>query len=252
MEEVKLKNRKFIFYITTILLFILVLSKGFSSFAVTNNIYNCTSAPPENSAEHKVVYLTFDDGPSDVITDRVLDILKENNVKATFFLIGNQINGLEDAVKRIHSEGHSIGLHTYTHKNKRIYSNKDTFIKEMLDCRDEINNVVGVSPNIIRFPGGSRKHINKAYLEKLHSYNFKIYDWNVETSDGINPKISPDKQYRKAVKESKDLSDIILLMHCDYMHKNTCKALPKIIKYYKENGYEFKPITDNTPELIFE
>ena len=200
--------------------------------------------------EKKIIYLTLDDGPS-IITNKVLDILKENDVKATFFIIGNQINGFENMVKKIHDDGHSIGLHTYTHKFKRIYSSRDTFIKEMLDCQNEINKLTGISPNIIRFPGGSSKRLTYAYLDKLHSYNFKIYDWNMVTLDGINPNTSPNQLYRDATKGNEKLSSIILLLHCDYMHKNNCKALPDIIKYYKEKGYEFKTISDNTPELYF-
>ncbi|WP_026884459.1 polysaccharide deacetylase family protein [Clostridium akagii] len=200
---------------------------------------------------NKVIYLTFDDGPSDPITGKVLDILKENNVKATFFVIGNQIPGLEDVLQRTHKEGHSIGLHTYTHKFKRIYSSSDNLVKEMNLCQAEINNVVGVSPNIIRFPGGSKKHLNYNLLNRLHSSNFKIYDWNMETLDGINPKLSPYKIYKDATNNSENLSTIVLLLHCDYMHKNTCLALPKIIKYYKDHGYKFQPITNDTPELYF-
>lgn len=177
--------------------------------------------------------------------------LKENDIKATFFLIGNQIDGLEDTVKRIFTDGHSIGLHTYTHKFKRIYSNRNTFINEMIQSSDKINEVVGISPDIIRFPGGSRGHLSESFLDKLHSYNFRIYDWNMETVDGLNPKVSPYKLYRQATKDSEELHTIILLLHCDYMHKNTCKALPEIIKYYKNKGYEFKPITEETPELYF-
>ncbi len=201
--------------------------------------------------DNKIIYLTFDDGPSDPITGKVLDILKQNNVKGTFFVIGNQITGLENVVKRIHEEGHSIGLHTYTHKFKRIYSSSDNFINEMNQCQDELNKVVGVSPTIIRFPGGSKKHLNSSLLTRLHNCNFKIYDWNMETLDGINPKLSPYKIYKDATNNSENLSTIVLLLHCDYMHKNTCIALPKIIKYYKDQGYKFEPITDDTPELYF-
>ncbi len=201
--------------------------------------------------DNKIVYLTFDDGPSDPITDKVLDILKTNNVKATFFVIGNQINGLEGVVKRIHEEGHSIGLHTYTHKFKRIYSNNDSLINEMNQCQSEINKVIGVSPTIIRFPGGSKKHLTPGLLNTLHKQNFKIYDWNMETLDGITPKLSPYKIYKDATNNSENLSTIVLLLHCDYMHKNTCIALPKIIKYYKDQGYKFEPIKNDTPELYF-
>jgi len=209
-----------------------------------------TTSMKDVNPEKKIIYLTFDDGPS-VITENVLDILKENNVKGTFFIIGNQINGFENMVKRIHDDGHSIGLHTYTHKFKRIYSSRDAFIKEMLDSQNEINKLTGISPNIIRFPGGSSKRLTNAFLTKLHSYNFKIYDWNMVTLDGLNPNASPNRLYIDATKVNEELSSIILLLHCDYMHKNTCKALPSIIKYYKEKGYEFKIISEDTPELYF-
>ncbi len=217
----------------------------------STDICKVIAAPVEKNGDKKTIYLTFDDGPSDKITDKVLDILKGNDVKASFFLIGNQIQGRETMVKRIHEEGHSIGLHTYTHEYKKIYSSEEGFIQEMVTSSNEINKVTGIKPTIIRFPGGSRKHLNKIFLDKLHSCNFKIYDWNKQLSDGINPKIPPNKLFREATKEGDEENTIILLMHCDYMHKNTCKALPNIIKYYKGKGYEFKPITAETEELYF-
>lgn len=198
----------------------------------------------------KVIYLTFDDGPS-IMTDKVLDVLKKNDVKATFFIIGNQIKGQEAVVKRINTEGHSIGLHTYTHTYKNIYSNRKGFISEMLKSQDEINSLIGIKPTIMRFPSGSRKHLTEVFLRELHSYNFKIYDWNAVTSDGVNCKTPTDNMYREATKTKVIEHPIILLMHCDYMHKNTCKVLPRIIKFYKDNGYEFKIINDKTPENYF-
>lgn len=209
-----------------------------------------TSLVNKQSACDKVIYLTFDDGPS-VITNKILDILEEKDIKATFFLIGNQIPGFEDTVSRMYKEGHAIGLHTYTHKFKRIYRNNAAFIKEMSDCRNEIIKVTGANTSIIRFPGGSRKHLTNEFLNRLHENNFKIYDWNVQVSDGINPKTSSSKLFREATKNTASMSPIILLMHCDYMHKTTCQALPKIIEYYKQQGYVFKPITEDTPELYF-
>jgi peptidoglycan/xylan/chitin deacetylase (PgdA/CDA1 family) len=88
-------------------------------------------------------------------------------------------------------------------------------------------------------------------LEKLHEYNYKIYDWNVVTSDGINPKTTARKLFKQATEDKNKPNIIVLLMHCDYMHKNTCKALPEIIDYYKQKGYKFKPITNNTSKLYF-
>lgn len=194
-----------------------------------------------------VIYLTFDDGPS-VITDKVLNILKENNIKATFFVIGNQIKDQEAVVKRIHDEGHGIGLHTYTHKFRIIYSSNEAFIKEMKTSQDEIHRITNITPTIIRFPGGSRTRLNEEMLALLHSYNFKVYDWNITVSDGINPKTSSDKLFNEATKGTVKPDPIILLMHCDYMHKNTYIALPRIIKYYQNKNYEFRVIDEDTPE----
>ncbi len=248
-----MKNILLIFLLSTFFIF-LVFPQNTKSMAIQNTvkpISDLTTYQKNLNQGNKVIYLTFDDGPSDGVTNNILDILKENDVKGTFFIIGNQIDGLEDVVKRIHNEGHAIGLHTYTHKFKRIYSSRTIFINEMLQSQKKINEVVGVSPNILRFPGGSQRRLTEAYLAKLHSYNFKVYDWNMETVDGLKPKVSPDRLYREATKGSEELSSIILLLHCDYMHKNTCKALPRIIKYYKDKGYEFKVITEDTPELYY-
>lgn len=230
---------------------LLVLISLLWTFALDINYnYKPKSEPVFSNADKKIIYLTFDDGPS-TITNKVLDILKENDVKATFFVIGNQIDGFEDVMKRIRDEGHSIGLHTYTHNFKRIYRNRNTFIDEMFQSRDKIREVTGLSPNIIRFPGGSQKRLTKGFLDELHNLNFKIYDWNMETADGLNPRVSPYKLYKEATEGCENLCDIILLLHCDYMHKNTCTALPKIIKYYKDAGYDFKIITEDTPELYY-
>lgn len=199
----------------------------------------------------KFIYLTFDDGPSYKVTNKVLDILKENEVQGTFFIIGNQVKDKEDVVKRIYEEGNGIGLHTYTHNFNKIYSNEDKFIQEMIICRSIINETIGVSTNIIRFPGGSYKHLNNNYLKKLHDNKFKVYDWNADNSDGLNPKISPYSLYTKAIKVNDKMQSIVLLLHCTDMNKNTCQALPQIIKYYKSQEYEFKIITEETAELYF-
>ncbi|MDR5585929.1 MULTISPECIES: polysaccharide deacetylase family protein [Clostridium] len=249
----KNKWKYFLLIAINILLIISIFEQNFRSISTGANIdsTNVNSNEETNNYKKKIIYLTFDDGPSYKVTERVLNVLKEKDVKATFFLIGNQIEGKEDIVKRINDEGHGIGLHTYSHKYKCIYCNEDNFIKEMIECRNEINKVVGVSPNIIRFPGGSYKHLSKSYLKKLHDNNFKIYDWNLDTEDGLNPKLPPCKLYRKAINESENLSTIILLMHCTDLQKNTCTALPEIIDYYKSKGYEFRTIEEDTPEIYF-
>lgn len=242
-----LKN--LLFFSLSIFLVVFLFNKGI--IAAATIVDKSDLGKNSIDSDDKVIYLTFDDGPSYHVTDKVLDILKEKDVKATFFLIGSEIRHREVVVKRIKDEGHSIGLHTFTHKFNCIYCNDDAFIKEMIDCSEEINRVIGVSPNIIRFPGGSYKHLNNRLLEKLHNNNLRVYDWNVDNSDGLNPNLSPYQLYRKSIKGSDKLQTVILLMHCTDMNKNTCEALPKIIDYYKDQGYIFKVIEEDTPEMYF-
>lgn len=198
--------------------------------------------------EKKIIYLTFDDGPAGKVTKNVLDILKQESVHATFFLIGEQIKGQEDLVKRMYDEGHALGLHSMSHKRSHLYSSNESFLKEMLDTQEVINSIVGIKPTILRFPFGCNNNcyrISQSMVDLLHENNLKIYDWNTDSGDGAHPGASPST-FIKNSRSDKDR--VVLLMHCAYMSKNSVKALPHIIKYYKDNGYEFKAIDENTPE----
>ena len=201
-----------------------------------------------HAAEKKIVYLTFDDGPAGKVTKDILDILKKDSVPATFFVIGCQIKGQEALIKRMYDEGHSLGLHSMSHKKNCLYSSNESFLKEMLDTQETINSIVGIKPTILRFPFGCNNNyykISESMVNLLHENNLKIYDWNTDSGDGANPNANPST-FIKNSKSNKD--SVLLLMHCAYMSKNSVKALPDIIKYYKDNGYEFKVIDENTPE----
>ena len=201
-----------------------------------------------SASEKKNIYLTFDDGPAGKVTKDILDILKNESVPATFFIIGNQIKGQEDLIRRINNEGHALGLHSMSHRRNSLYNSNEAFLKEMLETQEIINSIVGIKPNILRFPFGCNNNcykISQSMVNLLHENNFKIYDWNTDSGDGAHPGASPSSFIRNS-KTSKD--NVILLMHCAYMSKNSVKALPEIIKYYKENGYTFKLIDENTPE----
>jgi peptidoglycan/xylan/chitin deacetylase (PgdA/CDA1 family) len=199
----------------------------------------------------KLVYLTFDDGPTYIVTDAILDELKKGKVKATFFIVGKEIEGKEKILSRIYNEGHSIGLHTYSHNFKKIYRSSEDFINEMKEDSDKIEQVIGFAPKIIRFPGGSSKRLNSRSLEALHKNNFKVFDWNVNVDDGINPNLAPSLLAKNShtIKGNKNIA--IILMHCNFNNRNTVKALPQIIKYYLDLGYNFKTITENTPEYYY-
>ncbi len=158
-------------------------------------IYN-TYADEKNNVESnsKVVYLTFDDGPAGKVTNDVLDILKNNSVHATFFLIGCQIKDQEDLVKRIYDEGNSIGLHSMTHKKNSLYCSNEQFLKEMISTQELISTVVPIKPTILRFPFGCNNNtykISKSMVDLLHDNNLKIYDWNTDSGDGANPNSAP-------------------------------------------------------------
>ncbi|GLC31334.1 polysaccharide deacetylase family protein [Clostridium omnivorum] len=215
------------------------------------NKINARTSASDVEENKKVVYLTFDDGPANIVTNKILDTLKEKDIKATFFVIGDKISGREEILKRIYGEGHTIGLHTYTHKFKKIYRSEESFIEEMDLTRNEVKRVLNIEATAIRFPAGSKPHLNDSLLEKLHAQGYKIYDWNASLSDGLNYNTPPDKLYREATKVVGKSTNVVLLLHCDQPNTNTCKALPRIIDYYKEQGYEFKPIKEDTPEFYF-
>ena len=200
----------------------------------------------------KVVYLTFDDGPRKKICKDILEVLDKYDVKATFFVVGKEISGREDILKRMYDEGHAIGLHTYSHDAKSIYRSNENFVNEMIKVQEKVRLVTGDSPNIIRFPWGSTnqyRKLNTKMLDLLHENNLKVYDWNSDTKDGMQPDLSPDRIASNAKRFKKDYpGGIIILMHCNANNENTVKALPKIIEHYKDLGYDFETITDETPE----
>jgi peptidoglycan-N-acetylglucosamine deacetylase len=214
---------------------------------------NTTSITNKSSAQNseKVVYLTFDDGPDLKVTPEILNVLKKYDVKATFFVVGNQIKGREEILTRIIEDGHSIGLHSWTHKYQSIYEKNENFISEMNNTFNEVKKVTGVETRIIRFPGGSSKRLTASLLDKLHSENFYIYDWNVTTGDGMYPKNSPEQLYKNLLSYNPKAPFRIVLMHNRGNNINTSKVLPKIIEHYQELGYRFNIIDENTPEYYF-
>lgn len=197
----------------------------------------------------KVVYLTFDDAPGGDVTRKTLDILKEENVPATFFIIGEQIKGQEDIILRMKDEGHSIGLHSFTHDRYKLYSCSSGFINEMKQVQKALYDVTGDNYYILRFPFGTNNstyRLTNEMVNAVHSNNFKIYDWTQDTLDGANPNSSPDTILNRAI-STKD--NVVVLMHNAHVNKNTSQAIRGIIKYYKCQGYTFDKITVDTPEI---
>lgn len=221
------------------------------SFLFIVSFYNLSVLADENKNinEEKSIYLTFDDGISSKVTPMILDVLKKENVKGTFFLIGNTLDEHSEVLNRMYKEGHSLGLHSYSHERNLLYNSKDAFIKEMLKTQAKIKEITGVQSTILRFPFGTRNNsfrINAAWETAIHNNNLKIYDWNVDSNDGTNPSLSANCLLKNSKSKEKT---VILLMHCTDLNKNSSIALKSIIDYYRNEGYTFKQITEETEEM---
>lgn len=248
------KNRKLLGWALFAKVFLFVLLYNSTVSAVSKSKVFGFEPPPSTTIiapRDKVIYLTFDDGPTPPITDKILDILKVKNVNATFFIIGKKIRSNQALLKRMVGEGNGIGLHSYTHDYKKIYSSNDAFICEMSKTDEELLHAIDISAKCIRFPLGSKNHLNKYLYIKLSLKDYRIFDWNARLTDGVHPYCSPEVFYKEAIATAKNRTTVFMLMHCDVHNQNTCKALPKIIDYFKKNRYTFKIIDNDTPEYFF-
>lgn len=194
----------------------------------------------------KVAYLTFDDGPSATITPQILDILKNENVPATFFVVGARVNKYPNLVKRAYEEGHYIANHGYTHSYSEIYKSLDTIFGEYVDCENAVRNALGIDDYrmyLFRYPGGSAggrySDVKNESKNVLNSYGVTYTNWNCMTGDaeGKNT-VEEQLEELKATMEGDDT--IIVLMHDASDKQVTADALPEVIRYLKEQGYIFK------------
>ncbi|MBP2635618.1 MAG: polysaccharide deacetylase family sporulation protein PdaB [Firmicutes bacterium] len=196
----------------------------------------------------KVVYLTFDDGPEPENTPAVLDILKQNGIKATFFVVGNQIEKYPEILRRIYHEGHAIGNHSYNHVYRELYQSPNSYFSQLRQTDEVIKKIIGVRPRISRAPGGSAGSFTKDYWETLKKLGYTEVGWNVSSGDASSAKANAIVNNIVAQMENKHLwSHATLLMHDGRGHAETVKALPTIIKYYKDRQFEFRVINFETP-----
>lgn len=211
-----------------------------------------TSSKQENRG---VIYLTFDDGPSYTTTPKVLEILKEENIKATFFVIGTSPS-FNEYIKKEYNEGHTIALHSNTHNYSTIYSSPSAYWADLTQIQNKVNNIIGIKPTIIRFPGGSSNTISRRYYngimtiltKEVTNNGYHYFDWNVLSGDAGDVSSSAEV-YNNVTSTLSHNRPNIVLMH-DFENNNyTLGALRDIIKYAKANGYTFDKITENTKEV---
>ncbi len=198
------------------------------------------------ASDEKQVYLTFDDGPSRDVTPQILDILKENDVKATFFVLGARVDLYPDTLKREFAEGHYIANHGYSHDYKRVYESKDTVYQEYVECENSIKAALGnpdFNTYLFRFPGGSSgghyESIKAEARQLFLNYGVAYTNWNCLTGDAENKK-TKEACMQEMLDTKGDKNSIILLMHDANDKQQTVDALPEIIQYYKNEGYTFK------------
>ena len=202
----------------------------------------------------KVVFLTFDDGTSTTVTPKILKTLKDENVKATFFLTGENIErGGEKAkelIKQEFNEGHAIANHSYSHNYKLLYPGRtldlEAFKADFEKTDKMLTDILGkyFSTRVLRCPGG---YMSWKGMDELAAYldenNKASIDWNALSADAEGGKKSAQQLVDYAIKTSKGKEMVVLLMHDTYGKEETAKALPHIIKYFKDNGYEFKTLS---------
>ena len=205
----------------------------------------------ENS-EKPVVYLTFDDGPS-ANTEKVLDILKANDIKATFFVVNSNIEAHQYLYKRIVDEGHTLGIHTYSHQYKKIYNSVDDYLADFNQIFNKVYELTGVKPTVFRFPGGSINVYNhQIYFELISEMlrrGFVYYDWNVSSGDA-GQTFTSAAIHQAVVNGAINKDKSVVLMHDSSTKAATVGALQSIIDSLKET-HEFRPITNSVEPTVF-
>ncbi|QEL82862.1 polysaccharide deacetylase (plasmid) [Bacillus sp. JAS24-2] len=214
--------------------------KPVQQVAEQNKIQNNKSVPQKfNGQTRKIVYLTFDDGPGKY-TAKLLDILKKNQVKASFFLIGGNVTKFPDLVKQEKAEGDYIGLHSMTHDYKKLYTNGQ-YVKEMKEVQSLVKNVIGDSPTLTRPPYGSMPGLNEELRNKVVEEGFKVWDWTIDSLDWKYNKLpietASNKIIQNVLSNAKHSKEIILLHD---IHPQSIAAVPAIIEGLKAKGYEFE------------
>lgn len=186
----------------------------------------------------KKVYLTFDDGPSTKVTNAILDTLKEEGVKATFFVVSDRAQTRKETLKRIAREGHTLGVHSASHDYTKIYASDETLLRDVKTCADFIYKTTGVKPKCYRFPGGGIKNI-KHKTALLENAGYTVVSWNAVCGDEEIPHADAQTLFDTAVKTANGKQSVVLLCHDSASHKATAEALPRMIDYFRNASYTF-------------
>ena len=203
----------------------------------------------EPVAAHEV-YLTFDDGPS-IYTEEILDILDEYQVKATFFVVGKESDAAKEALRDIVARGHTLGMHSYSHKYSELYASEEAFEADFLKLQGYLEDVTGVKSKVYRFPGGSSNTVSKVdmgiYADYLDSQEVRFFDWNISSGDGGSAVLPVETLVENVTGGISENQISVVLMHDSAEKSTTVEALPTIIEnILAMEDTVILPITENT------
>lgn len=217
------------------------------------DLYTVYDVPSSMENGKKIAYITFDDGPS-ANTFEILDILDDMNINATFFIVGSAITKEgEDALRRMTNEGHTIGIHTYSHLCDEVYCSLERFLDDYNMVYEQIYDITGKRASIYRMPWGSNnaysRGIKDTLLDEMERRGFACYDWNVDSNDSVGRPSA--YSIRHNVEKDLEAHDFpIVLMHDSGINKLTVQILPEIIRMIKNKGYEFDTLDNREPYLF--
>lgn len=203
----------------------------------------------EVTAAHKV-YLTFDDGPS-IYTDEILDILDAYDVKATFFVVGKDTDRAREAMREIVARGHTLGMHSYSHKYSQVYASLEAFEEDFVKIREYIYEVTGEESHVYRFPGGSSNTVSDLdmwlFADYLEEQDVRFFDWNISSGDGGSQILPVETLVENCTKGILGRETNVVLMHDSAAKHTTVEALPTVIEeILAMEDTAILPITEGT------
>lgn len=208
-----------------------------------------SEASEEEQNQKERVYLTFDDGPSSN-TEAILDVLEECNVKASFFVVGKEDDASMEMYRRIVEDGHTLGMHSFSHQYSTIYQSVESFSQDLENLQSLLKSATGKEVTLYRFPGGSSNKVSNIGMEEFIRYlkekDIVYYDWNVSSGDATSQELEPEEIVQNVLSDVKLYKNSVVLMHDGANKENTVRALPEMIEKLREMDVELLPITDET------
>lgn len=198
--------------------------------------------------ERPTVYLTFDDGPSP-LTPQVLSILKKEQVKASFFVLGQAAEERPEWITEMVKDGHAIGNHSYNHEYQQLYQGFQGFWQQVQQTSAILKRITGQAPQLLRAPGGTYSNWDAFYFYFSALAGYHVFDWNIDSGDSKRKGVSTDEIIQN-IQSARLSKETVVLLHDSGGHANSVKALPEIIRYFKKKGYQFAALDSKTAQVV--